>query len=288
MKLRNPFRTAVVALIWVWMLLFVFLPNLLVIVASFLVRDDVQFVRLEASLQNYARLLDPVYAGVFLDSLGMALTTTLVCLLIGYPFAYAVSRLPARIKPLLIFLVILPFWTNSLVRTYAMKLLLATNGLTNQALLGLGVVDAPLRMLYTEGAVIAGLVYVLLPFMILPLYAVFEQLRADLLEVSSDLGAERWRTFRYVVLPLTMPGVLAGCLLVLIPAVGMFYVADVLGGAKHLLIGNVIKNQFLDARDWPFGAAASILLTLAMALLLYAYYLSARMVRRRSADDALA
>ena len=115
MKLRNPFRTAVVALIWVWMLLFVFLPNLLVIVASFLVRDDVQFVRLEASLQNYARLLDPVYAGVFLDSLGMALTTTLVCLLIGYPFAYAVSRLPARIKPLLIFLVILPFWTNSLV-----------------------------------------------------------------------------------------------------------------------------------------------------------------------------
>jgi spermidine/putrescine transport system permease protein len=270
------------------MLLFVFLPNLLVIVASFLVRDDVQFVRLEASLQNYARLLDPVYAGVFLDSLGMALTTTLVCLLIGYPFAYAVSRLPARIKPLLIFLVILPFWTNSLVRTYAMKLLLATNGLTNQALLALGVVDAPLRMLYTEGAVIAGLVYVLLPFMILPLYAVFEQLRADLLEVSSDLGAERWRTFRYVVLPLTMPGVLAGCLLVLIPAVGMFYVADVLGGAKHLLIGNVIKNQFLDARDWPFGAAASIVLTLAMALLLYAYYLSARMVRRRSADDALA
>jgi spermidine/putrescine transport system permease protein len=233
-------------------------------------------VRMEASLQSYARLLDPVYAGVFLDSLGMALTTTLVCLLIGYPFAWAVSRLPARIKPLLIFLVILPFWTNSLVRTYAMKLLLATNGLTNQALLGLGVVDAPLRMLYTEGAVIAGLVYVLLPFMILPLYAVFEQLREDLLEVSSDLGAARWRTFRYVVLPLTMPGVLAGCLLVLIPAVGMFYVADVLGGAKHLLIGNVIKNQFLDARDWPFGAAASILLTLAMALLLYAYYLSAR------------
>ena len=219
------------ALIWAWMLLFVFLPNLLVIVASFLVRDDVHFVRPEASLESYARLLDPVYAGVFLDSLGMAVTTTL---------------------------------------------------------LGLGIVDAPLRMLYTEGAVIAGLVYVLLPFMILPLYAVFEQLREDLLEVSSDLGAARWRTFRYVVLPLTMPGVLAGCLLVLIPAVGMFYVADVLGGARHLLIGNVIKNQFLDARDWPFGAAASILLTLAMALLLYAYYLSARMVRRRSADDALA
>ena len=288
MKLQAPFRNAVVALVWAWMLVFVFLPNLLVIAASFLTRDDVHFVRLDWSLASYARLFDAVYAGVFVESLGIALATTLACLALGYPFAYALSRLPTRLKPLLVFLVILPFWTNSLVRTYAMKLLLATNGLTNQALLGLGVVETPLRMLYTEGAVIAGLVYVLLPFMILPLYAVFEQLRADLLEVSSDLGAERWRTFRYVVLPLTMPGVLAGCLLVLIPAVGMFYVADVLGGARHLLIGNVIKNQFLDARDWPFGAAASILLTLAMALLLYAYYLSARMVRRRSADDALA
>jgi spermidine/putrescine transport system permease protein len=289
MKLQAPFRNAVVALVWAWMLVFVFLPNLLVIAASFLTRDDVHFVRLDWSLASYARLFDAVYAGVFVESLGIALATTLACLALGYPFAYALSRLPTRLKPLLVFLVILPFWTNSLVRTYAMKLLLATNGLVNQALLGLGLVDEPLRMLYTQGAVIAGLVYVLLPFMILPLYAVFEQLRTDLLEVSGDLGAGRWRTFRYVVLPLTMPGVVAGCLLVLIPAVGMFYVADVLGGARHLLIGNIIKNQFLDARDWPFGAAASIALTLAMALLLYAYYLSARMVRgRQGARHALA
>ncbi len=143
-------------------------------------------------------------------------------------------------------------------------------------------------MLYTEGAVIAGLVYVLLPFMILPLYAIFEQLRNDLLEVSADLGAGRWQTFYRVVLPLTMPGIIAGSLLVLLPAVGMFYVADVLGGAKNLLIGNIVKNQFLDARDWPFGAAASLLLTVAMGVLLYAYYLSVKLIRRPETHAALA
>jgi len=286
--LRAPFKTAVLTLIWGWMLLFVLAPNLLVIVTSFLRRDDVHFIRWEATLDNYLRLFAPEYAEVFAHSFYMALVTTVLCLLIGYPFAYLVSRYRAAVKPYLIFLVIVPFWTNSLVRTYAMKLLIATNGLINQALLGLGWIDEPLRMLYTEGAVIAGLVYILLPFMILPLYAIFEQLRNDLLEASADLGAGRWQTFYRVVLPLTMPGIIAGSLLVLLPAVGMFYVADVLGGAKNLLIGNIVKNQFLDARDWPFGAAASLLLTLAMGVLLYAYYLSVKLIRRPETHAALA
>jgi spermidine/putrescine transport system permease protein len=288
MKLRTPFKTAVLTLIWGWMLLFVLAPNLLVVAASFLRRDDVHFIRWEGTLDNYLRLLAPDYAAVFAHSFYMALVTTVLCLIIGYPFAYVISRFRASIKPYLIFLVIVPFWTNSLVRTYAMKLLLATNGLVNQALLGLGLIDEPLRMLYTEGAVIAGLVYVLLPFMILPLYAIFEQLRNELLEASVDLGAGRWQTFYRVVLPLTMPGIIAGSLLVLLPAVGMFYVADVLGGAKNLLVGNIIKNQFLDARDWPFGAAASLLLTLAMGILLYAYYLSVKLIRRPESHAALA
>jgi spermidine/putrescine transport system permease protein len=288
MTLRAPFKTAVLTLIWGWMLLFVLAPNLLVIVTSFLRRDDVHFIRWEATLDNYLRLFAPDYAEVFAHSFYMALVTTVLCLLIGYPFAYLVSRYRATVKPYLIFLVIVPFWTNSLVRTYAMKLLIATNGLVNQALLGLGWIDTPLRMLYTEGAVIAGLVYILLPFMILPLYAIFEQLRNDLLEASADLGAGRWQTFYRVVLPLTMPGIIAGSLLVLLPAVGMFYVADVLGGAKNLLIGNIVKNQFLDARDWPFGAAASLLLTLAMGVLLYAYYLSVKLIRRPETHAALA
>ena len=282
------FRNSVLLLIWAWVLLFVFFPNTLIVGISFLQRHETAFVSTPLSLENYLRLLDPVYLQVLLHSLGIAVIATVVCLLIGYPFAYALRALPPRLKPLLIFLVIIPFWTNSLVRTYAMKLLLATNGLLNQALLGLGIIEVPLRLLYTEAAVIAGLVYVLLPFMILPLYAIFEQLRVDLLDASADLGAGRWRTFRYVVLPLTMPGVIAGCLLVLIPAVGMFYVADVLGGAKNLLVGNVIKSQFLDARDWPFGAAASIGLTVAMGLLLYAYYSSVRLARHRGEHGALA
>jgi spermidine/putrescine transport system permease protein len=288
MKTRTPFKTAVLAVIWCWMLVFVLLPNLLVIGSSFLARDELAFVRWDFTLANYTRLLDPLYGGIMLHSLYMAAVTTAVCLLLGYPFAYAVSRFPARVKPLLIFLVIVPFWTNSLVRTYAMKLLLSTNGLVNDSLQALGLVDTPVRMLYTEGAVIAGLVYILLPFMILPLYAVFEHLRRDLLEASADLGAGRWHTFRRVVLPLTLPGVIAGCLLVLLPAMGMFYTADVLGGAKNLLVGNIIKNQFLDARDWPFGAAASLMLTLVMALLLYAYYRSARLIQQRGEHVALA
>jgi spermidine/putrescine transport system permease protein len=288
MKLRKPFKTVVLVLIWGWILLFVVAPNLLVVMTSFLTRDDVHFIRWQATLENYLRLFDPDYLAVFTHSFYMAVVTTLLCLLVGYPFAYLLSRLRDSVKPYLLFLVIVPFWTNSLVRTYAMKLLIATNGLVNQTLLGLGWIDTPLRLLYTETAVIVGLFYVLLPFMILPLYAIFEQLRPDLLEASGDLGAGAWQTFRRVVLPLTMPGIIAGCLLVLLPAVGMFYVGDVLGGAKNLLIGNVIKNQFLDARDWPFGAATSLLLTLAMAMLLYAYYLSVKLIRRPHAHAELA
>jgi spermidine/putrescine transport system permease protein len=288
MKLRKPFKTVVLVLIWGWILLFVVAPNLLVVMTSFLTRDDVHFIRWQATLDNYLRLFDPDYLAVFGHSFYMAVVTTLLCLLVGYPFAYLLSRLTDAVKPYLLFLVIVPFWTNSLVRTYAMKLLISTNGLVNQTLLGMGWIDTPLRLLYTETAVIIGLFYVLLPFMILPLYAIFEQLQSDLLEASSDLGANAWQTFRRVVLPLTMPGIIAGCLLVLLPAVGMFYVGDVLGGAKNLLIGNVIKNQFLDARDWPFGAATSLLLTLAMAVLLYAYYLSVKLIRRPHAHAELA
>ncbi|MFN3712722.1 MAG: spermidine/putrescine ABC transporter permease PotB [Alcanivoracaceae bacterium] len=278
---RQPFRVVVLVLVWGWLLALVLVPNLLVIGASVMTRDPLDFLSLPLTLDNYRRLMDPLYVQVFLRSLYMASVTTLVCLLIGYPFAWALSRVNKRWQTVLMFLLIVPFWTNSLVRTYAVKLLLASNGLINSWLQTLGLIDQPLTLLYTEGAVIVGLVYLLLPFMILPLYAVFEDLRRDLLLVSHDLGAGRMATFFHVVLPLTLPGVIAGVLLVLLPAMGMFYVADVLGGARNLLVGNVIKNQFLDARDWPFGAAASVLLTVAMAVLLLAHRLS----RRRMAEE---
>lgn len=190
MKARSPFRLAVLTLIWGWMAVFVLIPSLLVLITSLLERDETDFVRWVFSLESYQRLLDPMYLQVLGDSLALAGIATLACLLVGYPFAFAVSRLQARHKTLLILLMMVPFWTNSLVRTFAMKMLIATRGLLNETLLSLGLIERPLQMLYTDGAVVVGLVYVMLPFMVLPLYAVFEDLREDLLQASADLGAK--------------------------------------------------------------------------------------------------
>ncbi|MFT5986738.1 MAG: spermidine/putrescine transport system permease protein [Marinobacter psychrophilus] len=279
---QQPFRTAVLVLVWGWLLFLVLAPNLLVVGASVMTRDPSTFIALPLNLDAYRQLFNPLYLNVFLQSLWMATLTTAICLLIGYPFAWALSKVQKRRQMLLIFLLIIPFWTNSLVRVYALKLILATNGLLNSALLWLGWISEPLQMLYTEGAVIIGLVYLLLPFMILPLYAVFDDLRQDVLLASHDLGAGRLATFRNVIIPLTLPGVLAGVMLVLLPAMGLFFVPDILGGSRSLLVGNVIKNQFLDARNWPFGAAASIVLTLAMALLMFAHRLSKKRLGEES------
>lgn len=279
--MQQPFKTAVLVLVWGWLLFLVLTPNLLVVGASVMTRDPGSFISLPLTLDAYRQLLNPLYLNVFLHSLYMAGMTTLVCLLVGYPFAWALSKVPRQRQVLLIFLLIVPFWTNSLVRTYALKLILASNGLLNKTLLSVGLIDQPLQLLYTEGAVIIGLVYLLLPFMILPLYAVFDDLKEDLLRASHDLGAGRLSTFIHVIVPLTLPGVLAGVMLVLLPAMGLFFVPDILGGSRNLLVGNVIKNQFLDARNWPFGAAASIVLTIAMAFLMFAHRLS----KRRLGED---
>ena len=282
---KNPFRTATLWLIWGWLLIFALLPNILVIAVSFLSRDSREFISLPVNIDSYVRMVDPLYFDVFVHSLWMAGITTVICLLLGYPFAWLVSKAKARWQPLLMLLLILPFWTNSLVRVYALKLLFATNGLINKALLSIGIIDTPLTMLYTQGAVIVGLTYLLFPFMVLPLYAVFTDLRDDMLLASQDLGASKPQTFWHVVLPLTTPGIISGVLLVLLPAMGMFYVADILGGSRNLLVGNIIKYQFLDARDWPFGAAASVLLTLAMAVLLLAYRASSKRIGKTDFNE---
>lgn len=282
---KSSFRTATLWLIWGWLLIFALLPNILVIAVSFLTRDTSDFISLPVNIDSYLRMVDPLYFEVFVHSLWMAGITTVLCLLLGYPFAWLVSRTSTRWQPLLMLLLILPFWTNSLVRVYALKLLLATNGLINKALIAIGLTDAPIDMLYTQGAVIIGLTYLLFPFMVLPLYAVFTDLRDDMLLASQDLGASKPQTFWHVVLPLTTPGIISGILLVLLPAMGMFYVADILGGSRNLLVGNIIKNQFLDARDWPFGAAASVLLTLAMAVLLLAYRASSRRIGKTDFNE---
>ncbi|PXW21951.1 ABC-type spermidine/putrescine transport system permease subunit I [Pantoea sp. JKS000250] len=280
-RMRNGFQKGVIALIVGWLTLFVFVPNLMIFVTSFLTRDDAHFVSAVLTFSNYTRLLDPLYAQVLLHSLSMALIATIGCLLLGYPFAWCLTKLTPRLRPLMLFLLIVPFWTNSLIRIYGLKIFLSTRGWLNDFLLSLGLIDKPFRIMYTPEAVILGLIYILLPFMVLPLYSSLEKLDKPLLEAARDLGAGKLQTFFRIILPLTMPGIIAGCLLVLIPAMGLFYVADLMGGAKNLLIGNVIKSQFLNIRDWPFGAATSIVMTLLMGLLLLIYWRAARLLNNR-------
>ena len=282
MKLmRNRLQKAIVALIVSWLALFVLLPNLMIIATSFLTRDDAHFVSMVWTFDNYRRLLDPLYASVLLHSLNMAFIATLCCLLLGYPFAWCLTRLSPRLRPLMLFLLIVPFWTNSLIRIYGLKIFLSTRGWLNDALLWLGVTDKPFRIMFTSEAVILGLIYILLPFMVLPLYSSLEKLDRSYLEAARDLGASKLQTFVRIILPLTLPGIVAGCLLVFIPAMGMFYVADLMGGARNLLIGNIIKSQFLNIRDWPFGAATSVVMTLLMGIMLLFYWRAARLLNNR-------
>ena len=278
-------QNAIIGVIVGWLLVFVFIPNVMIIFTSFLTRDDANLIEMTFTLSNYARLFDPLYATVVWHSFYMAVIATLLCLLIGYPFAYVITRMPRKWRPLMLFMVIVPFWTNSLIRTYGLKIFLGTRGLLNDSLLSLGLIESPLRIMYTEYAVMMGLVYILLPFMILPLYSSIEKLDNAYLEAAKDLGANKFQTFIKIILPMTMPGIIAGCLLVLLPALGMFYVSDLLGGAKNLLIGNVIKIQILNIRDWPFGSAASISLTILMGFMLFAYWRVGKLMNKKAEPE---
>ena len=279
--INNKFQKITVAIIFSWLIFFVLIPNLLVLVVSFLTRDGSNFYALPFNLDNYISLFNPLYAQVVWNSLYMSGIATIICLLIGYPFAFMVSKIHPKYRPLLLFLVVLPFWTNSLIRIYGMKVFLGVKGVLNTMLMDMGILSEPIRILNTEVAVIIGLVYLLLPFMILPLYSAIEKLDGRLLEAAKDLGANAFQRFFRVILPLTMPGIVAGCLLVLLPAMGMFYVADLLGGAKVLLVGNVIKSEFLISRNWPFGSAISIGLTILMALLIFVYYRANKLLNKK-------
>lgn len=278
---NNKFQKITIAIIFAWLIFFVLAPNLLVLTVSFLTRDSSNFYALPFTFENYARLFEPLYAQVVWNSLYMSGIATIICLIIGYPFAFMISRIKEKYRPILLFLVVLPFWTNSLIRIYGMKIFLGVKGILNSTLLTLGIINEPIRILNTEVAVIIGLVYLLLPFMILPLYAAIEKLDHRLLEAAKDLGANSFQRFVKVIIPLTMPGIIAGCLLVLLPAMGMFYVADLLGGAKVLLVGNVIKSEFLISRNWPFGSAISIGLTILMALLIFVYYKASKLMNKK-------
>jgi spermidine/putrescine transport system permease protein len=284
MRTTNLFKRLSIGGAALWLTIFAVLPFVLIVGTSFLTRDEGTFVSLRFSLQGYAGIADPVFVEVLRQSLYLASGATLLCLVVGYPFAYTLARWRGRGKAVLLLLVIIPFWTNSLLRTYALVFLLKGKGLVSAVLVWFGIVDQPVSLLYTELAVFIGLVYTLLPFMILPLYASLEKLDNSLLEAARDLGANRLQTFMRVTVPLTMPGIIAGSIMVFLPALGMFYIPDLLGGGKHVIAGNFIKDQFLTARDWPVGSAASVVLTLLMACLLLAYHASSRRVHRHGAQ----
>ena len=254
-----------------WLLIFVASPLVYVLVISFMKKGTYGGVMASFNFQNYLRIFDPLYLNIFLVSIMIAAATTVLCLLLGYPFAYIIAKSSNRNKNIFLTLIMLPFWTNSLIRTYGWIILLRTNGTFNTLLTSVHLISQPVQMLYTNGAVMVGMVYTLFPFMVLPLYSSIEKLDFSLLEAANDLGAKPRRAFLRVTLPLTVPGIFAGCIQVFIPTLGYFFISDLLGGGNSILIGNLIRNQFLAARDWPFGAALSILLIIFTIVLIRLY-----------------
>lgn len=255
----------------VFTVLFVVLPLVYILVLSFLQRDVLWGVTNQFTLGNYAKLLDPIYLQTFATSLELAFATTLLTVVVGYPFGYFMGKLLPNKRKFVMMLVVVPFWTNALVRIYGWMILMRNSGVFNTVLLNLGIIDVPLKMLYTYGAVLVGMVYSLLPFMILPVYSSVEKMDWSLVEAARDLGASRITAFLTITLKLTLPGLLSGFVLVFVPSIGLFFISDLLGGGKIMLVGNLIKNQLLQARDWPFGAALSVVLMSMTVLIIWAY-----------------
>jgi len=276
MKSDRSFKYFSLSITWFWLVIFSLLPYGLVITASLLHHDSSHLMQLPFTLMNYAGLTNKLYLTIFEKSFYIAGSCTLICLVVGYPFAYLIARMQHRFKNLLILLIIIPFWTSSLIRSYSMIAILKSKGLINTALMWLGIIHQPLPMLFNNFAVISGLIYNLLPFMVLPLLTNIERLDHRLIDAARDLGANRITTFRKIILPLTMPGIISGCILVFLPAMTIFYIPDLLGGAKSILLGNLIQTQFLVTQNWPLGSAMSILLAIILAVLIALYWYSTR------------
>lgn len=252
-----------------WLGLFVIAPTAILFVYSFCERDELGRVIFSFTWENYQRVIDPIYTRIFARSLGYAALTTIICVVVGFPVAFCIGRAREVWRDRLLLLVMVPFWTSFLIRTYAWMTILKQEGLLNAVLHALPLGLGPVDLLYTPTAVVIGLVYAYLPFMILPIYGSVEKIDGALIEAAHDLGAGSLRVFTAVIFPLTLPGIAAGTLLVFVPSIAMFAITDLMGGAKVPLIGNVIQNQFLQARDWPFGAALGVVF---MALFAVTYW----------------
>jgi spermidine/putrescine transport system permease protein len=261
-----------------WLVIFFMLPLLVVLVYSFLERGAYGGVVWQATLENYSRAIDPLYLVILMRSIMIALLTTLICLVVAYPMAYFIASRASEQRNLWLLALMIPFWTNFLIRTYAWLAILRTNtGLVNVSLMSLGLIQTPLPLFGNDFAITLGLVYAWLPSMVLPVYASLERLEGSLIEAAGDLYASGFQTFRRVIWPLSMPGVAAGSVLVFIPSLGSFVTSTLLGGGKSLMVGNIISTQYLTAQDWPFGSALSLLM---IALMLFATLFYFRLVNR--------
>lgn len=275
-----------------WLLFFFLIPLAILLVYSFCLPNTraPRGVTWNFTFDNYLKVINPGWSSdpesvdlkpVLFRSVWMALINTVICLIIGYPMAYYISRQSSRAKNILLLLVILPFWTNFLVRTYAWMIILRESGVINTLLTATGLMESSIQLMFTKKAVIIGLVYGYLPFMVLPLYASIEKVNPSLFEAAYDLGANRFQTFLRVMLPLTLPGIIAGSILVFVPTLGAFVTPDMLGGARVMMIGNKIKEQYLAMRNWPFGSALSFILLGIVLIVLFFY------VRHGSLEEKL-
>ncbi len=278
MKHFSRLKVFTIVSVFLWLGLFALLPTLGLFITTFLMPGETEFFSLNFTFDNYIELFDPSFLCILWNSIWLAFMGTCVCLFIGYPFAYRVARSSTKIKPWLLFLIIIPFWTNSLIRTYALILLLKADGLISKSLLLLGITHEPVSFLYGDFAIFMGITYTFLPFMVLPLYTIIEQIDPKLLDAAKDLGADSLKVFWHVTLPLTLPGIVTGSMFVFLPSLGAFYIPEVLGGSKSMLVGSFIKNQFLVTYDWPLGAAASMVLTVILFALLSIHHLTVRTV----------
>lgn len=255
----------------IWMIIFVMLPLIYILVISFMTRNVYGGIDYTFTLDNYKELLQPLYLKVIWKSLKLAFLTTVVCLLVGYPLAYWIAGKPPKTSAKLLMLVMIPYWTSSLVRLYSLNLMAMPNGFVNVLLMKLNIISEPLDILYSDTMVVFGLLTAMLPFSVLPLYSSIEKLDKSLIEASKDLGANSVTTFRKITIPQTMPGIVGCVLLVFIPSLGMYYVPEMLGGGKVMLIGTLVKNQFLVTKNWPFGASLAILLIMITLAMMWIY-----------------
>ena len=273
---RNPRRKlkkeALMLLpLYVFTLAFIVGPLVYMVILSFLQRAETWGVTNQFTLDNYRNILEPVYLQTFVESFKLVIISTVLIILIGYTFGYFMAKLTARWKKRTMMLLMIPFWTSSLIRLYGWIIIFRANGVFDKLLMGLGITDEPMRLLYTYPAVVVGMIYALLPFMIFAVYSSAEKLDWSLIEAARDLGASRIRAFFTVTLKLTLPGLLSGVVLTFIPSMGLFFIADILGGNKVVLVGSLIQDQLMKAHNWPFAAALAVILTILTSVMIALY-----------------